>query len=49
MNYQTLFLYSEKQNCCKTTTGQKFRRGQNFRLTPPTERLITKHASYETL
>jgi len=25
MNYQTLFLYSEKQNNCKTTTGQKFR------------------------
>jgi len=34
MNYQTLFLYSEKQNSCKTTTGQKIRRGQNFRLTP---------------
>jgi len=24
MNYQTLFLYSEKQTNCKTTTGQKF-------------------------
>jgi len=24
INYQTLFLYSEKQNSCKTTTGQKF-------------------------
>jgi len=34
MNYQTSFLYSEKQNNCKTTTGQKFRRGQKFRLTP---------------
>ena len=34
MNYQTLFLYSEKQNDCKTTTGQKFRRGQKLRLTP---------------
>jgi len=34
MNYQTVFLYSDKQNNCKTTTGQKFRRGQKFRLTP---------------
>jgi len=34
MNFQTLFLYSEKQNSCKTTKGQKFRRGQKFRLTP---------------
>jgi len=25
MNYQALFLYSEKQTNCKTTTGQKFR------------------------
>jgi len=34
MYYQTLFLYSKKQTNCKTTTGQKFRRGQKFRLTP---------------
>jgi len=34
MNYQTLFLYSGKQKNCKTATGQKFRRGQKFRLTP---------------
>jgi len=33
-NYHELFLYSEKQNNWKTTTGQKFRRGQKFRLTP---------------
>ena len=33
MNCQTLFLYSEKKNNCKTTTGQKFRRGQKCRLT----------------
>jgi len=31
MNYQMVFLYSEKQNSCKTTTGQK------FRLTPEQE------------
>jgi len=34
MNYQTLFLYYEKQTNCRTTIGQKFRRGQKFRLTP---------------
>ena len=34
MNYQTLFLCSQKQNNCKTRTGQKFRRGEKFRLTP---------------
>jgi len=33
-NYQTLFLYSEKKNNSKTTTGQKFCRGQKIRLTP---------------
>ena len=32
-NCQTLFLRSEKQNNWKTTTGQKFRRRQKFRLT----------------
>ena len=31
---QTLFLYSEKQNNLQTILGQKFRRGQKFRLTP---------------
>jgi len=34
MHYQTLFLYSEKQNNWKTATGQKFRRGQKVRLIP---------------
>jgi len=34
-----LFLYSEKQTNCKTTTGQKFRRGQKFRLTPDSDHL----------
>ena len=34
MNCQALFLCFEKQNNWKTTTGQKFRRGQKFRLTP---------------
>jgi len=33
-NCQTLFFYSEKRNNWKTITGQKFRRGQKFRLTP---------------
>jgi len=33
-NGQTLFLYSEKQNKLQTIIGQKFRRGQKFRLTP---------------
>jgi len=31
---QILFLYSEKQNIWQAVIGQKFRRGQKFRLTP---------------
>jgi len=34
MNYQTLFLYSDKQNNWKTTTGQNYCRGRKFRMTP---------------
>jgi len=33
-NCQTPFLYSAKQHNRQTITGQKFRRGQKFRLTP---------------
>ena len=34
---QTLFFYSGRQNNWQTIIGQKFHRGQKFRLTPEQE------------